>query len=99
MFYALLLEKRKDTIDTERYKNVCLILDNDEQNQVCTDQPQGFSGFTSDTYIGWHTDQPKQVRNVYLHFHQTGRNGYAQIADLKIIYDPIVQGNQWILQY
>ena len=34
--------KRQDCCQ-ERYDNVCLVLDNDEGNQLCTDSDEGFS--------------------------------------------------------
>ena len=77
--------KRQDCC-ANRYKNVCLVLDNEEI--MCTDTDHGFS--SSNEYsntITW-----KSVRNgvkkVELVFKQTGDHlGHAQIAEMEIIYN------------
>ena len=41
-FIELIIMKRQDCCQ-ERYDNVCLVLDNDVGNQLCTDSDDGFS--------------------------------------------------------
>ena len=41
-FIELTIMKRQDCCQ-ERYDNVCLVLDNDVGNQLCTDSDDGFS--------------------------------------------------------
>lgn len=71
------------------YLNVCLVLNDDINNQLCTDQQKGFSTSDDDTII-W--DKPtKNVIKVDLVFRDTATygnaySGNAMIRDLKIFY-------------
>ena len=75
------IRKRKDYCD--RYFNVCLVLNEDTENQLCTNTPNGFNN-DPDPFITWYkpTDNVSTVELVF-------RDGqHAQIADLKIFYQP-----------
>ena len=88
---------RFDHSDPGFYNNVCLVLDDDTANQICTDTDYGFS----DQKIPWYGDQKilvwkkqQTAEKVYLYF----RSGSpAFIADLKIYYKksktPLQHGN------
>ena len=74
------------------YLNVCLVLNNDEVNQLCTDEQKGFADSDND-YIIW-TLPKKDVTTVELVFRDTGTYGNAasnkaMVRDLKIFYTEI----------
>ena len=65
----------------DRYKDVCLVIDNDENNDLCTDSMLGFSDVKSE-YITW--KKPiDDVKTITLEFRTPY---YARIAEMKIIY-------------
>ena len=76
--------KRQDCC-ANRYKNVCLVLNDVEI--MCTDTDHGFasSNERSNT-ITWKSVR-NGVRKVELVFKQTGDQGHAQIAEMEIIYN------------
>ena len=77
-----------------RYENVCLILDDNELDQICTDKSGGLSDQKSNSFITWRYEKPKLIQKVSLHFRDTSSDkGWAQIADLKIEYETISTGN------
>ena len=72
--------------------NVCLVLDNDEANQLCTDEQKGFSDSDNENVI-W-TMPKNAVSIVELVFRDTGTygngaSGGAMVRDLKIFYKEI----------
>ena len=78
----LTIRKRHDT-GFKRYFNVCLVLNEDVDNQMCTNTPDGFNNDTS-RFITWYKPT-SNVRSVELVFRD---RQHAQIADLKIFYEP-----------
>ena len=68
------------------YKNVCLILNSDVDNELCTDSPFGFDGANDkdSRFITWRklTDGVKRIDLVF-----RDTSGDAYIADLKIFYN------------
>ena len=75
------IQKRKSHVG--RYLNVCLVLNEDTENQLCTNTPNGFNN-DPDPFLTWYkpTDKVSTVELVF-------RDGQsAQIADLKIFYQP-----------
>ena len=84
------IKKRTDNqLQSDAYLNVCLVLDDDIVNQLCTDETKGFSHSDQESII-W--DKPKEnVLKVDLVFRETGTNenpysGFATVKDLKIYY-------------
>ena len=78
---------KKDDHDCcqHRYGEICLVLDDDVENQNCTDTEFGFEDEKESEFIEWKTEK-KVARKIYLYF----RNRYhANIADLKILYSPV----------
>ena len=68
---------------------MCLVLDDDVANQLCTDTSTGFTGSNSLPTITWSHAQPQDVKKVHLYFRDlTSAAGYAQIGDMKITYAP-----------
>ena len=67
----------------KRYFNVCLVLNKNEEDQMCTDTPTGFKNDDSD-FITWFKPA-ENVTTVELIFRDTQN---AQIADFKIYYKP-----------
>ena len=71
------------------YSNICLVLNNDITNQLCTDQPKGFS-HSDDENVQWilPTDIVTKVQLVfrYIETAYSDYNGNAMIQDLKIFY-------------
>lgn len=84
-FNSLTIQKRQDCCQ-DRYNNVCLVLDGDVENQICTATKFGFGGMDEQN-IKW-TNKKQDVKIVELVFRETGDRGHAQIADLKIDYTP-----------
>ena len=89
-FQQLKIKKRTDNqLQSDAYLNVCLVLDNDIVNQLCTDETKGFSDSDQES-ITW--DMPKEnVHKVDLVFRDTGaydnpHSGFATVKDLKIYY-------------
>ena len=76
------IRKRKDCC-FDRYFNVCLVLNEDTENQLCTNTPNGFNN-DPDPFITWYkpTDNVSTVELVFRD------SQHAQIADLKIFYQP-----------
>ena len=75
----------------DRYNKVCLVLDDDIANQICTDSKTGFSNQTSD-WITWRLNSnnadplnnpSKIAQKIELYFRDTQ---HAQIADFFIEY-------------
>ena len=91
-FDNLEIKKRSSASDSRSptaYLNVCLVLDKDLGNQLCTDQQKGFSDSDNDN-IQWNLPT-KGVKIVELVFRDTetygnGISGSAMIRDLKIFY-------------
>ena len=81
-FVMLTIRKRKDWC-LYRYLNVCLVLNEDASDQLCTNTPVGFNNDNS-PFIAWHKPA-RNVHTVELVFRDTE---HAQIADLKIFYAP-----------
>ena len=78
----LSIQKRHDCC-YEQYSNVCLIFNENDNDEMCTNTPDGFNNDAS-PFITWY----KPTSNVYsveLHFRD---QKYAHIADLKIFYEP-----------
>ena len=65
-----------------RYYNVCLVLDDDTANELCTDAPTGFDGINSDI-ITWRMPT-NEVKKVGLVFRSSDN---AQIAEMKIYHN------------
>ena len=76
------VRKRKDT-GFKRYLNVCLVLNGDTSDQLCTNTPDGFNNDKS-PFIAWYKPA-RNVHTVELVFRDTE---HAQISDLKIFYAP-----------
>ena len=78
---------RRDHPDPKWYKNVCLVLDDDTANQICTDIDYGFSDQKiafddgNQKILVWKKQQTAQ--KVYLYFRSSQP---AYIGDLKIYY-------------
>ena len=86
MFHSLTIEKRRYY---NGYKNVCLRIDDKEENQICTDHRHGFSDQILNSFIRWSYKKPILIKKINLAFHEVGDlRGWATIADLKITYDP-----------
>ena len=68
---------------TKRYFNVCLILNENINDQMCTNTPDGFNNDSSN-FITW-CKPTENVTTVELIFRD---NQYACINDLKIFYQP-----------
>ena len=75
--------KRMENLCTKRYFNVCLILNGRSDDQMCTNTPDGFNNDSS-PFITWYkpTDNVTTVELVFRD------DKHAQIADLKIFYQP-----------
>ena len=68
-----------------RYGKICLVIDDNTENENCTDKEFGFDSQKESRFIKWET--PKKVaRKIYLYFRD---QRHANIADLKINYSPI----------
>ena len=86
----------------DAYYNICLVLDDNEANQLCTDQGKGFAD--SDDKVTW--DLPTEnVRKVDLIFRDVATSEYsnffsgqAKVRDLKIFYSdsPTSEGKDTI---
>ena len=86
MFHSLKIEKHRHY---SGYENVCLYIDDDEKNQICTDKPHGFSDQISNSFIRWSYEIPRLVTKINLVFREIGDlRGWAILADLKIMYSP-----------
>ena len=83
------------------YSDVCLVLNNDVDNALCTDSPFGFEGVNDkdSRFITWRklTDGVKRIDLVF-----GAHNSHAYIADLKIFYNKsdkrsieILNGNKY----
>ena len=73
-----------------RYENVCIVLNDDIDNELCTDSRTGFRGKEDLLpFITWTkpTDNIKKVELVFRE--EDDYYGHAQIADLKIFYNNI----------
>ena len=81
-FAQLTIRKRKECC-FKRYLNVCLVLNGNIDDQLCTNTPDGFNGDQSQ-FITWYKPT-YDVRTVELIFRDTQ---HAQIADMKIFYHP-----------
>ena len=79
----LKIRKRMEHLCTKRYFNVCLVLNGNIEDQMCTNTPDGFNNDSS-RWITWYKPE-KNVRTVELVFRDTQ---HAQIGDLKIFYEP-----------
>ena len=79
-FYSLSILKRTNCCG-DRYNNVCLIIDEDTNNQICTNTDSGFSNQESNM-ITWKIAK-KIARKIDLYFRD---KKHAQIADLQILY-------------
>ena len=87
-FQELTIRRRGQFND--RYENVCLVLNDDTDNELCTDAKTGFSGAEDLLpFITWRkpTDNVKKVELVFRT--EDIYYGHAQIADLKIQYKTI----------
>ena len=78
----LTMRKRKDG-SYHRYYNVCLVLNGNTDDQLCTNTPYGFNNDPS-PFITWYKPA-ENIHTVELIFRDTK---HAQIADLKIYYQP-----------
>ena len=73
-FFSLTIQKRLDCC-SERYNNVCLVLDGNIANEICTDSDTGFNdqegNFNEITWsyaskgIYFHTSIPKTIYLFY----------------------------------
>ena len=84
--YLRVLKRNDDARAINAYSNYCLVLNNDETNQLCTDQPKGFSD-SDDESVQW-TLPSNFVTKVKLVNRHVGSdlNGLFGIRDLKIFY-------------
>ena len=67
-----------------RYNKVCLVLNGNEKDQMCTNTPSGFNDNNS-PFITWYKPTDN-VASVQLIFRENLCP--AQISDLKIFYQP-----------
>ena len=81
-FVMLTVRKRKECC-LKRYLNVCLVLNGNTSDQMCTNTPDGFNNDSS-PFITWYKPT-NNVRTVEVVFRD---RQHAQIADLKIFYEP-----------
>ena len=65
----------------KRYFNVCLVLNGDTENELCTNTEDGFNNDSSN-YITW-CKPTRNVNTVELVFRN---KQFAHICDLKILY-------------
>ena len=65
----------------KRHFNICLVLNGDTENELCTNTPDGFYNDSSN-YITW-CKPTKNVKTVELVFRN---KQFAHICDLKILY-------------
>ena len=85
--------RRREQFNFDRYQDACIVLNDDIDNQLCTDSRTGFAGQEYYLpFITWRkpTDNVKKVELVFRNVDKY--YGHAQIADLKIFYkaiDPI----------
>ena len=100
VFQYLKLRKWTYSPAANAYLNVCLVLDDDIANQLCTDQPKGFSDSDGDG-IQW-TLPKNNVRKVELVFRDVESTGYpndlsgqAMVRDLKIFFARTLQGDNY----
>ena len=91
-FEYLKIKKRSAASDSRSptaYLNVCLVLDNDITNQLCTDQQKGFSDSDNDN-INWNlpTIDVSKVELVFRDTNTYGNqiSGHAMVRDLKIFF-------------
>ena len=82
-FKMLTIQKRKDRW-FKKYLNVCLVLDGNTNDQMCTNTPDGFYNDAS-PFITWYKPT-NYVHTVELIFRD---RQHAHIADMKIYYQPI----------
>ena len=83
-----MLKIRKRMVCPKRYFNVCLVLDGQIDDQMCTNTPDGFNNDIS-PLITWYKPTNK-VTTVELLFRATDQeSGNAQIADLEIFHQPL----------
>ena len=86
-----MLKIRKRKGHTTRYFNVCLLLDGQIDNQLCTNTPEGFNNDTS-PLITWYkpTDNVTTVELIFRDTNQQSGtdSGHAQIAELEIFHQP-----------
>lgn len=84
-FNLVMIRKRMDPKwnCAKRHFNICLVLNEDIENQLCTNTPDGFNNDSSN-YITW-CKPTKNVKTVELVFRD---NQFAHICDLKILYQP-----------
>ena len=79
-FNKITIMRTQSTWDN-RYKNVCLVIDNNIENVLCTDSDTGFNGVNSE-FITW--QKPTYgVKTIALEFRT---QFHARIADMKIFY-------------
>ena len=90
-FNSLTIRKRFDCC-RDRYQHVCLVLDEDVTNELCTDQQWGFQEDQYSNFVTWRK-RVEGVHKVELYFRDTSSRGHAQIADLKIAYTPALFWN------
>merc|ERR1719394_1364091 len=79
--------QRREQFNFDRYQDACIVLNDDIDNQLCTDSRTGFAGQEYDLpFITWRkrTDNVKKVELVFRNVDKY--YGHAQIADLKILY-------------
>ena len=74
---------------TDRYFNVCLVLNGRTDDQLCTNTRNGWNNDSS-PFLTWYKPT-NNVNTVELIFRDTNKesgrdSGHAQIADLKIFY-------------
>ena len=83
-FHELTIKRRGQFDD--RYGDACIVLNDDIDNQLCTDTKTGFLADQKWGYITWKmpTDNVRKVELVFRKEHDY--YGHAQIADLKILY-------------
>ena len=65
MFFSITIQKRLDCC-YRRYKNVCLVIDENIANQICTDSDTGFDGQNGDE-ITWAYGS----KEIYFHTSET----------------------------
>jgi len=87
-FVMLKIRKRMDPNCTKRYFNVCLVLDGQIDDQMCTNTPDGFNNDIS-PLITWYKPTNKVTTVELIWRETTGESAYAQIADLEIFHQPL----------
>ena len=66
-FYSLSIRKSND-IGRDKYKNVCLIIDDDIQGEICTTTNFGFDGADNLDFVTWKKALHRPISKLALVF-------------------------------